>query len=76
MTTVYIAYGQVDYEGRDTIGVFDNEDEAMYRCRGIECLRAIDDDFDCFYSVYWIETWTVGNTTYDERLYLTRKDLQ
>ena len=73
MTTVAIAYGQIDYEGSDTIGVFDSMMAATYRCMDIEKRRASDDDFDCFYHRYRVEKWIVGNTAPVETLYFTRE---
>lgn len=73
MDTVYIAYGQIDYEGSDTIGVFATQGEAFARCGAIERRREADDDFDCYYSRYCVKKWTVGKTAPDESLFLTRE---
>lgn len=71
-----IAYGQIDYEGRDTIGVFDSMMAATYRCMDIEQRRETDDDFDCYYSRYYIERWTVGKTAPDESVSYTREQMK
>ena len=72
---VVIAYGQIDYEGRDTLGVFDSAMAATYHCMGIEKRRDEDDEFECYYSNYWIERWAVGRTTPEETMFFTREQM-
>jgi hypothetical protein len=72
MSEIHIAYGQIDYEGRDTVGVFDSHDAAVERCREIERLRAADDDNVYFYSRYYVERWTVGRIACDESMCVPR----
>ena len=72
---VVIAYGLIDYEGRDTIGVFASMMAATYRCIAIEERRAEDDDFDCYFNDYVLERWKVGDLAPKESLFFTRSQM-
>jgi hypothetical protein len=56
--TIYIALSQVEDSAIEIIGVFDDPDEALQRCRDFD--KWLLDDGCNWVRRFWVETWKLG----------------